>query len=52
MLLRAFLEERDGNAAAVRFWQRVYDLLDHRNGIRDQALGPPMDSPPLRCGRE
>jgi hypothetical protein len=27
VLLRAFLEERDRNPAAVRFWLRVYDLL-------------------------
>lgn len=27
VLLRAFLEERDKNRAAVRFWLRVYDLL-------------------------
>ncbi|WP_262029427.1 hypothetical protein [Microvirga sp. Mcv34] len=28
VLLRAFLEERDRNPAAVRFWLRVYDLLN------------------------
>jgi hypothetical protein len=27
VLLRAFLEERDLNPAAVRFWLAVYDLL-------------------------
>jgi hypothetical protein len=28
VLLRAFLEERDMNQAAVRFWLRVYELLN------------------------
>jgi hypothetical protein len=28
VLLRAFLEERDMNPSAVRFWLRVYELLD------------------------
>jgi|UPI0004AF8D9B hypothetical protein len=38
MLLRAFLEERDLNPAAVRFWLRVHDLL---NGTgRPQASAP------------
>ena len=27
VLLRAFLEERDLNPAAVRFWLRVYEIL-------------------------
>lgn len=38
VLLRAFLEERDMNQAAVRFWLRVYDLLGGPG--RPQAAAP------------
>jgi len=38
VLLRAFLEERDRNPAAVRFWLRVYDLL---NDAADRQASAP-----------
>ncbi|WP_114948635.1 hypothetical protein [Microvirga calopogonii] len=38
VLLRAFLEEREMNPAAVRFWLRVYDLL---NGAAEPQASAP-----------
>ncbi|MBA1158452.1 hypothetical protein [Microvirga mediterraneensis] len=38
VLLRAFLEERDMNPEAVRFWLRVYELLN--------GAGKPQDAVP------
>jgi len=56
VLLRAFLEERDRNPAAVRFWLRVYELLGSANQERDlessAAAANGIRSPPLRLGRE
>ena len=37
-LLRAFLEERDMNPAAVQFWLKVYDLLSRTDN--PQAAAP------------
>ena len=39
VLLRAFLEERDRNPAAVRFWLRVYNLLGRADRTRASAPG-------------
>jgi hypothetical protein len=33
VLLRAFLSERDMNRPAVRFWLRVYEVLDRRPSL-------------------
>ena len=38
VLLRAFLEERNMNPSAVRFWLKVYDLLSRANNPQTAAL--------------
>jgi hypothetical protein len=39
VLLRAFLEERDLNPAAVRFWLKVYAILKAGPGAGASRLG-------------
>lgn len=39
VLLRAFLEERDLNPAAVRFWLKVYEIVSGTPGAGVSAPG-------------